>query len=182
MSYWERASDQQLKAIETFCCGKELLDLGGYDGSLGVHLLERGADRVINVDKENPFHSRSHPRLIKRNLTFAEFDKQYPTDQWATAILSWPINHDYGVMQILPILERCREVVYLGSNSGGTQCGTPLLWQYLVSREVHQHLEERNCSLIIYTGDARIRRMVREEAFALCPNAAEGGWRDHDTV
>jgi hypothetical protein len=24
--------------------------------------------------------------------------------------------------------------------------------------------------------------MVREEAFALCPNAAEGGWRDHDTV
>ena len=88
MSYWERASDQQLKAIETFCCGKELLDLGGYDGSLGVHLLERGADRVINVDKENPFHSRSHPRLIKRNLTFAEFDKQYPTDQWATAILS----------------------------------------------------------------------------------------------
>jgi hypothetical protein len=24
--------------------------------------------------------------------------------------------------------------------------------------------------------------MVREEAFALCPNAAEGGWRDHDTL
>jgi hypothetical protein len=23
---------------------------------------------------------------------------------------------------------------------------------------------------------------AREEAFALCPNAAEGGWRDHDTV
>ena len=92
MSYWERASDQQLRAMETFCCGKELLDLGGYDGSLGVHLLERGAVRVINVDKENPFHSRSHPRLIKRNLTFAEFDKQYPTDQWATAILSWPIR------------------------------------------------------------------------------------------
>jgi hypothetical protein len=172
MSYWERASDQQLRAMETFCCGKELLDLGGYDGSLGVHLLERGAVRVINVDKENPFHSRSHPRLIKRNLTFAEFDKQYPTDQWATAILSWPINNDYGAIQLLPILERCREVVYLGSNSGGTQCGTP----------VHQHLEEPNCSLIIYTGEARIRRMVREEAFALCPNAAEGGSRGHDTL
>ena len=85
-------------------------------------------------------------------------------------------------MQLLPILERSREIVYLGSNSGGTQCGTPLLWQYLVSREVHQHLEEPNCSLIIYTGEARIRRMVREEAFALCPNAAEGGWRDHDTL
>ena len=41
--YWHRASDRQLQAMEAFCIGKQLLDLGGYNGSLSCRLIEAGA-------------------------------------------------------------------------------------------------------------------------------------------
>jgi hypothetical protein len=170
MSYWTSATNRQMRAIEAFCQGKQVLDLGGYDGSLGIHLLEAGAAQVINVDKENPYLSKSHMHLTKRNLTFGEFDKQYPTERWQTAILSWPINNDYGVLQVLPILKRCQGVVYLGCNTGGSQCGTPLLWQYLVSRQIYKHILERHCTLIIYTEAPRTKEIVEEEKLALVMN------------
>ncbi len=169
--YWHRASDRQLQAMEAFCIGKQLLDLGGYNGSLSCRLIEAGAASAINVDKENPLIAAHHSRLTKCNLNFGEFMEANPSGIWQTAILSWPVNNDQTSWQLIPILSRCREVVYLGDNAH-SQCGTPLLWKYLVKRRIRAHIPERACTLIIY-GDAmlRTRRLIGEEENALAANS-----------
>ena len=69
--YWHRASDRQLQAMEAFCIGKQLLDLGGYNGSLSCRLIEAGAASAINVDKENPLMAAHHRRLYTASQIFA---------------------------------------------------------------------------------------------------------------
>lgn len=164
--FWTRANEHQLRVIEDFCHGKEVLDLGGYDGSLGSRLAAAGADSVTVIDKE-PTPLAGHPHVVKILATFREFDIQRPTHCWQTGILSWPMNNDYTMRQVLPILARCREIVYLGSNRGGTQCGTPLLWSYLVQRQIHSHIAGQSCTVIIYTDAPRAGELIEEERLAL---------------
>ena len=172
LMYWRRESDRQLQAMKAFCAGKKLLDLGGYDGSLSCRLIEAGAASAINVDKENPLMSAHHHHLTKCNLNFGEFMEANPSGIWQTAILSWPVNNDQTSWQLIPILSRCREVVYLGDNAH-SQCGTPILWEYLITRRVRAHIPERACTLIIYgNGMLRTRRLIQEEKNALAANLA----------
>jgi hypothetical protein len=166
MSFWQTATEGQLKVIEHFCRGKELLDLGGLDGSLSYRLLEAGAATAVTVDKEK-VPSLRHPRMTVINQPFSEFFRANQAKQWQTAILSWPANNDYAVGQMLPILDHCREVVYLGSNSNGSQCGTPLLWLQLVRRQIHCSLVEKKATLIVYTDILEQRYLIDEERLGL---------------
>ena len=151
MSYWKRATADQLQALKTACKGKVVLDIGGFDASLANEVINGGATKVTVLDKENPTMSQNlHPGKITQHMaTFAEFARNNQQN-WEVGIISWPANNEFAMRPVVEILKRCKQIIYLGSNQEGTQCGTLALWEYLVTRNVEQAIETRNQQFIVY--------------------------------
>lgn len=165
--YWTRATAAQLRLIEAFCAGKDILDLGGRDGSFAHHLLSKGAGRATCLD-----HSKGLQRIIAKNLThykgtFADFHSAFPNRRWDVGIMSWPVKFVSLIGAVIPILGNCKAVVYLGKNSASTQCGSRDLWEYLLSRELLIQSERKETSVLIYGDTERTADITQEEQWGL---------------
>ena len=166
-SYWTRATPAQLRLIEAFCAGKEIVDLGGRDGSFACHLLSAGARRATNLD-----HSKGLHRIIAKNLThhagtFAGYHAAFPNRRWDVGILSWPVKFASIIGAVIPILNNCETVVYLGKNSASTQCGSRDLWEHLTGRDLLTHIERNVASVLIYGGAERTAELIQEEEWGI---------------
>jgi hypothetical protein len=165
--YWTRATPAQMRLIEAFCAGKEIIDLGGRDGSFACHLLSAGARKAMSLD-----HSKGLPRIIAKNLThhvatFAGYHAAFPNRRWDVGIVSWPVKFASIIGGVIPILNNCETVVYLGKNSASTQCGSRDLWENLTDRELVKHIERNVASVLIYGDMERTADLIQEEEWGL---------------
>ena len=168
--YWQRISTDQMQAVQSACKNKQVLDIGAFNAALASKLIEGGARHVTTLDKEDPlFDENRFPAEISKIVaTFQEFNRSHTNKNWAVGILAWPINSDYAVRPLLPILSRCKTVIYIGSNQSGSQCGTPMLWSYLSQREVLAYLPSQTNSVVIYGSQPRqTARLIEEEELGL---------------
>jgi len=160
---WTEAMDDATGPVVR---GREVWDLGA--GFLGHshHLLALGARCVVAVDKD----AQHYPSAYEdRPITFLHgyFSELQVPDAIEVAFLAWPDNHHLpGLIEILRAAER---VVYVGTNTEGSACGWPGLWDYLHFREPLAYVPHRRNSLIVYgrhLEECERRPQLGEEAAA----------------
>lgn len=146
-----------------------VLDLGGYDGDMGLWLLERQPCTVTVVDKAVPHIRFEHDGMDFVRAYFKDFHKEYLAGKpcpFDVALLSYPVNNWETSISLIPILKRIPCVIYIGKNGNGTVCGTEHLWKYLVTRTLTGIVEGVPSSVLVYGGhDRNIHRqpLVAEE-------------------
>jgi hypothetical protein len=151
-------------AIQPHVQGREVWDLGCGGMTHTLQLQKLGA-RCTAIDKD-PW--RVPPSLRGRFIQSYFKDVPLPLEGIEVAFLSWPQNTTLD--GLLPLVHASRTVIYVGSNTGGTVCGNPLLFDYFQHREVLCHIPHPRNSLIILGGACvRPRGPLPEEWAATHP-------------
>ncbi len=145
---------EQEKALAPLLKKRVVTDFGAGDLQMARTCLRLGAKHVIAVDKA-PWG-----KPTKRITVVAQYFHQYrkPID---VLLLSWPINHHCA--GLIEAVARAETVVYLGKNTDGSACGTPLLFSNLLVREVLVHVPHYRNTLIVYGGSREQRMPLFEE-------------------
>lgn len=125
---------------------KTVWDLGAGDLSYAKRLLHLGAPHVVAVDKAIQGTPPKDIQVIE--AYFDEITTTLLPEHIEIAFLSWPANRHMPGLQNL--LDRSHIVIYLGSNTNGTACGTPNLIRTLASRSLLDELPHPRNSLLIY--------------------------------
>jgi len=148
--------------IKEFVVGKTVWDLGSGDFAYARKLLEWGAQHVVAVDKEPLGTEPDGCTCIETYF----HSVRIPRGGIGVVWLSWPQNCPLpGLVQIL---ERVPLVIYLGSNTGGSACGNPPLWDHFTQRTILHYTPHRQSSLIVYGWPCGRRLHVGEEIGATC--------------
>ena len=162
----------QLKTLESFVSGKVVHDLGAGDLGLALELLKLGAAKVIAIDKEyNRIDKKGWlnfqnlpPEIEIRHQYFQDMDESIDI-----AFVSWPANYENG---LLNVLKQTKTILYLGKNTDGYACGTPALFEYLVTRKIEAQVPSRQNTLICYTDYLdEPRQWLQEEEAAIAMNS-----------
>lgn len=146
--------------------GKYVWDLGAGDGGHARMLLRLGAKHVTLIDKDWHVHHRKPWRCTGTTVDARPYYEVSdtmvaPPD---VAWLSWPTNT--VLHGLIPILERTPTVIYLGSNTGGTACGSKKLFTHFAGRELTGHIGHMQNSLLLLGAplpDGVTRRLTYEE-------------------
>jgi len=164
----------QAQLVEHFVRGQVVHDFGAANLYVSCELLRLGASKVIAIDKD-PVRFMSIPEGIEfRQVLFRDVQDD-PID---VAFISWPPNHDTG---LVPILKRSRVVIYLGKNTDGTACGTPEMFQYLLKRKA-EYLPDRRNTLICYTDFLTVSRKPFPEEMASITSYTDPRFKLYDQV
>ena len=146
--------------LRTHVQGRIVWDLGAGDLGYSNLLLTLGASKVIAIDKADM--PPGSPGIECRRGYFQ--DLAMPDMDIEVVFLSWPQNNTlWGLYEIL---ERTTNIIYLGSNTGGSACGTPALYTQLALREVIAHVPHPRNSFIVYGGRATTPRTLLAEEWA----------------
>lgn len=140
--------------------GKVVWDLGAGDLGYSKLLVKLGASRVLAVEKER-IRQPNHPGIELVLKRFHELDP----DHIEVAFLSWPANHSSPGLAHL--LSKSDVVIYLGSNTDMSACGTPdLFLHHLCGRELLGHAPHRRNTMLIYGQHDRRTGPLTGEEFA----------------
>jgi len=152
-------SVQQQEALRRIVSGRAVFDLGAGDLHYAKELLSFGAASVTAIDKE-------YPSRVPEGVKFWRgYFKDVCEESFDLVFVSWPPNWETN---LVPLLKRATGVVYLGKNTDGNSCGTPSLFEYLLTREVRSYLPHRTNTLIEYGPPVIRPRLPKgEEAAAL---------------
>lgn len=150
-------SPKQKAVVKPFVEDRLVHDLGAGDLKLAAVLAHLGASQVIAIDKEPYIHTP--PRKV-HPVTCRFEDYPGPID---VGFLSWPRNtFDRG---LLSIVLKTKLLIYLGTNTSGSACGFPQMWQQLIQREVLAHEPNEPNTLIVY-GPQNVQRRYLPEEYA----------------
>lgn len=142
--------------------GRTVYDLGAGDLQLSKELVDLGALKVVAIDKEAPFSWKGDPRIEVRRAYFHAI-KDEPIE---VAFVSWPSN--YVDWDLIRLVSRAQQVVYLGKNTDGTSCGSVNLFEHFMTRELVGHAPDRPNTLLVYGQPQESERdRVGEELAAL---------------
>ncbi len=165
-----RLCQKQYDAVKRAIYLRTVHDLGAGDLELSYKLIQAGAfwkDRkskvaVFAVDKE----PMSEPSCIEGpygivniktvQTTFEQYSvkigKRGSHNDWRplldTVFISWPVN--YFVPGLCELVREARQVIYLGSNTGGNACGFPELFREFLKRRIVSYVPEETNTLIVY--------------------------------
>lgn len=144
MPYGEitKAMDDVLRPLVK---GRMVLDLGSGDGAWSRRLVDLGAGHVHAIDKERGPRVRANRRITRE---VAYFEHACPPAA-EVALVAWPVNAGFGLPGLLDLLARVPVVAYLGSNFGGTACGWPAFFRYLLERDLLACVSTPRNSLIV---------------------------------
>ena len=165
---------EQSLLVERVVRDQVVYDFGASDLRLSCELLRLGASKVIAIDKE-PVRFRGIPNEIEFRQSLFQDVQDDPID---IAFVSWPPNHDTG---LVPILRRSRTILYLGKNTDGTACGTPGMFQYLLKRKA-EYLPDRHNTLICYTDFLTVERQPFPEERASITSYSNTSYLLYDQV
>jgi hypothetical protein len=135
-------------------------DLGAGTGELSDLLVELGAEKVIAIDKAW-LGRKAPPKVDVHNCYFHEFKGPDPD----IAFLSWPVN--WKVDGLLDLLAKARLVIYLGTNTGGSACGWPGLFEHLLRRTIVVHAPDMRNTLTVYGHPCDLRGPRTGEEYAM---------------
>ena len=184
-----RFSPEQAAAVRPFVQGQRVHDLGaGVSLYLAHYLVGLGADEVVAVDR-SPTPWRGGGYGPKRHRWHALYGQETPDgnqtadfrkvryvqayfsefrERVTTAFVSWPSNYpddqDAGLVRLV---SNAQMVVYLGTNTDGTACGSPDLFSHLCAREALVHVPHRRNTLIVYGQEVGSRKLLPEERAAM---------------
>jgi len=155
----------QSKYLQKVVADKTVIDMGCGDGHL-AQVMANTAHRVIAVDKQLP-QTESSRGVEYLALPFSKLTDEI-LKQASVAVFSWPHNDAIQWRKDADLISRLShaEVIYIGQNAGGTQCGTRDFWLPLTTREVWKYLKAYN-ELIHYGTDHEKRPLLREELYGL---------------
>jgi len=148
MSQYFHIPPEATQLLTTFTQGKNVLDIGGYTGALGSLLLkDYAAKSVCSYDKSESTPSNTKGLTFK-NGYFNALDRNW-VSTFDAFTLSWPSNNN--AVDCLPFkLPSQGQLLYIGTNFGGTACGSEGLWNYLSSLEVVAYISNPANSFIVY--------------------------------
>lgn len=167
---YARLTQEQVQILKKIVSGKHVVDFGCGNLELSKLLLQLGAKHVTGIDKSTSF--KDDPKSLGENFTFQEavFDAAKIPEDADIALISWPQNNDETSFSLKQHLLQFEEIIYIGKNDGEkTQCGTPFLWQHLISREpLYSAVESDSISsMIVYSSELRRSSLLDEEIFGL---------------
>ena len=140
-----KLSPEQTNKLQNMVCGKLVLDIGAGDMGLARLLASWGA-YVTAIEKEPYTHKgppmRGHVAILN------EYIKDTVVEPHDIAVVSWPVTHQ--LVGIEALLSQARTVVYIGCNDGGTSCGDPNFWRYLLTRKYLRGIASRKNDMIVY--------------------------------
>lgn len=79
-------------------------------------------------------------------------------------VVSWPIN--YKIEGIDNWLIKASKIIYIGCNTDGTMCGDIVLWKYLTSIDLIDHLLFRDNTALAYINRKVNRHLPHHEEYA----------------
>jgi hypothetical protein len=144
--------------------GHEVWDLGAGDLGHAQHLLRLGASSIVAVDKE--YREGPVPDLPGIRIVSGYFADLAIPDRIEVALVAWPVNYAHTAWALLRILERAETVIYLGSNTSGNACGSPVLFQALTQRKLLAHVPHRRNTLLVYGREGRGEVPLTGEEYA----------------
>ncbi len=164
-------STRQQEALAPFINDKVVHDFGAGDLGLARQLLVLGAKHVVAIDK-NPM-PKAPKGISTIRMPFVKMIDILYSATIDVAFVSWPANCP---TDIEPFLEasNTNTVVYLGKNTDGVACGTPVLFKSMVRRELVTYVPERHNSLIVLGKGLELPRVPTGEEFAgmtMCMNS-----------
>jgi hypothetical protein len=158
MGYW-KLTDPQRETLQGLVRGKTVVDLGSGDMSLSLEMLAMGAQHVTAVDPHSV--SQGEPNLT----VVPSYYRYLKPIQADLGVLSWPWCSTDQLEGLIGQLDAYRQVVYLGTNSGGLACGHPRLFRYTLTRElIRYEPAPQNNMLVLGTRLATPREPTGEEA------------------
>lgn len=161
---------EQCSVLAAVVRGRVVHDLGAGSGELSDVLIDLGAERVIAIDKD--WRGRQDPHKVEvHRCYFHDFDGPAPD----VAFLSWPVN--WHVNGLIALLEKARLVVYLGTNTGGSACGWPGLFEHLLRRTIVVHAPDQRNTLTVYGPPCPLRAPETGEEHAML---SHGIWSYED--
>lgn len=143
MGFW-RITSEQRRAIGRCVEGRLVHDLGAGDGSFSVELVKLGAREVVAVEKDWPAEYELHdPRIRVKRTWFSHID-----EPMEVGLISWPTNRQRDP-DLVRLLERCKLVIYLGSNVDSTSCGSQDMFVHFTCRQLLEYLPDRRNTLLV---------------------------------
>jgi len=150
-------SDQSV-AVQPHVKDRVVFDLGAGDLELSKVLLTLGASKIVAIDRhEMPDPDSPHIRRVT-----GYFDDVVIPAGLDLVFMSWPVNWQTGLVSWALA---AKTIIYLGSCTGGSMCGTPQLWDLLSRREILTHVPSRSGTLTVY-GPKYVKRnrLLEEQA------------------
>jgi hypothetical protein len=146
MKVW-RLTPEQEAAVQRTVVGRLVHDFGAGNLVFARLLAEYGAREIVAVEKEpygRPMKA-TMGRVQLRRMLFADFLRlNEPLD---VGVVSWPLNR--SDLDLLQLIERCKTVIYLGSNTDCNQCGGKELLQHFLNRPVIEYVPDRSNTLLV---------------------------------
>ncbi len=143
-------TDEMIATIRPLVQGKTVVDLGAGTCTKSRLLKEWGASVVIAVD------STEMPPVEGIEQQCCRFHEAELPAEIDVGFVAWPQN--YEVPGLIEILERCRVVIYLGSNYDGMINGWPGLFEHMLGRALLHDFHIKENSLVIIGEPLSARR------------------------
>lgn len=136
--------------------GRRVFDLGSGNGTLARWLVKVGKAAHVTAIDRSPDGKYSNKRLTQ---VIGYFDNVDLPERINVGFVSWPSNRHLS--GLVPILERCDVVIYLGCNDKTTMCGFPALFRHMLGRKLIAFLPDSRNSMVVVgerlpEGDTRI--------------------------
>lgn len=155
-----RLTPTQAELLRPFITGRQIHDMGSGPDVMASVLLSLGAKHVVMVDKVD-FQLELHPQITFIHAKFDEFQ-----GEMEVMFLGAPINQN--LPELVELTRRSPLVIYAGTNTGGTTCGSPGLFLHFATREILLYEPDPRSTLIVYGRPcARPRPLKGEEIAAL---------------
>lgn len=179
-----RFTEKQQSIMRAHIAGARVLYPGSGWGHKAEVLIGLGADHVTCIEKEqtcfskNPIYRHKKVEAVRDYVEELEIEAFEGKD---VLLLSWVQPYRFpATAEIFERFDKIPKIVYLGKNTDGTQCGSPALYSYLLTREVLHYVPARENTMIIYGAAKVLREPYPEEVAGLGSNS--GPIRDFTTI
>jgi hypothetical protein len=154
-------TEEQREKLRPFVKGRRLRDYGCGNLVFTEELVNLGARHIEAIDMDHvrvPCELRKYVTFKHQRISQSGFSRR-------GAVVAWPYNVYTGVEHMT---HRAPQLIYVGSNTGGTVCGYPAFWLEMARREVLLYVPDEHNTLIVYGahGSQKTRRRLMPEEYA----------------
>lgn len=162
---WGRMTPDMEAQVASIVRGRRVYDFGSGQGVHARWLVKHCKAAHVTAIDRSPDGKYANKRLTQ---VIGYFDNVDMPERIDVGFVSWPSNHH--LRGLVPFLERCETVIYLGLNDNTTMCGFPALFHHMLRRKLISYLPDSRNSMVIVgepMPDGETRDPTPEETAAL---------------